>query len=106
MFRIFGQGVTKFHAIGLAVGSKSADFSVSQEGFYTVDASSGAVTVMLPPVDQANFALIWIKKIDSSSNFVTIQGDSGQTVEDGTVVLTKQYTSVTLISDGAQWWII
>ena len=106
MFRLFGAGVSKFNAIGLAISAKSASFTVTQEGFYTVDASSGAITVTLPPVDQANFALLWVKKIDSSGNFVTIQGDSGQTVEDGTVVLTKQYTSVTLISDGTQWWII
>jgi hypothetical protein len=106
MFRLFGAGVSKFNAIGLAVSAKTASFTVTQEGFYVVDASAAEVTVTLPPVDQANFALIWVKKTDNSANNVVIQGSGGETVEDGTVTLAARYTSVTLISDGTQWWII
>jgi hypothetical protein len=76
MFRLFGAGVSKFNAIGLAVSAKTASFTVTQEG------------------------------TDNSANNVVIQGSGGETVEDGTVTLAARYTSVTLISDGTQWWII
>jgi hypothetical protein len=48
-----------------------------------------------------------IKKIDSSPNIVTVDGDGSETIDDGTTAaLTVQYEAITIISDGAEWWIL
>ena len=71
-----------------------------------VDATSGAVTVSLPPAAD-RFKELCIKKIDSSSNAVTVDGDGSETIDDSaTLVLASQYDAVRLASDGLEWWIL
>lgn len=69
------------------------------------DASGGNSTVNLPAAS-AN-AQITIKKTDATANTVTIDGNGAETIDGGlTAVLTTQYESITLISDGSNWFII
>ncbi len=70
------------------------------------DASSGAITVTLPAASGNSGRPLRIKKIDSSANTVTIDGNGSETIDDGlTAVLTDQYESVDLVCDGANWYI-
>ena len=69
-----------------------------------VDASGGAVTVTLPS-PKAN-AIINVKKIDSSSNVITIDGNGANIDGQASIQITTQYESYTLVSDGSNWWII
>jgi hypothetical protein len=65
-----------------------------------VDASGGNRTMTLPL--GALGQLFTIKKVDSSANTVTIQGTSGQTIDDAaTVVLTKENQSVTVVGNAS-----
>jgi len=72
-----------------------------------VNATSGAVTVTLPAVAANTGRIYYIKKIDSSANAVTIDGNASETIDDSTTrILSSQYDSVTIACDGTEWWIL
>jgi len=72
-----------------------------------VDASSGVVTVTLPAVATNGGRKYHIKKIDSSSNNVVVDGTASETVDgDLTQTMTLQYESLTVVNDGSEWFII
>jgi len=79
--------------------------SLTTETFVLVDATSGAITLTLPPAaDFANIP-IHIKKIDGV-NVVTIEGDGSETIDGSlTLILTNQYDAPILISNGTGWFI-
>lgn len=73
---------------------------VAPRNIILADASSGAITVNLPPAADWDGLLITVKKLDASNN-VTIDGDGAETIDGSTtLVLSTQYDSVTLLSDG------
>ena len=68
-----------------------------------INATSGAVTVTLPTA-VSNAASFIIKKTDSSTNKVTIDGYSTETIDGGTTyVLNDQYKYVEIVSNGTNW---
>lgn len=70
------------------------------------DASGGAITHNLQTA-VGNDATVTIKKIDSSSNTVTVDASGSETIDDAlTAVLTVQNESITLVSDGTNWKVI
>lgn len=70
------------------------------------DCTSNSITVNLPTA-VGNTATIVIKKTDSSSNSVTIDGATTQTIDGGlTATLQVQEESITIISDNTNWRII
>ena len=73
---------------------------------YLCNASSDVVTLTLTTPSNNSNRLIVVKKIDNSSNKVTI--DAGSSTIDGsqTYDLTTQYQSIILICDGTKWYII
>jgi hypothetical protein len=65
------------------------------------------VTVTLPAAQNAGSGkLLTVKKIDSSTNRVIVDGAGSETM-DGLPDLTlrRQYETITLICDGTGWWI-
>jgi len=69
-----------------------------------VNAAGGPVTITLPSAVGVAYTPV-IKKIDSSANAVTIVG--GGTIDgQSSLIIQYQYSSVTLNSDNANWWII
>jgi hypothetical protein len=61
------------------------------------DASSGPLTITLPPASANGGRLYHIKKADASSNPVTIDSDSLDTIDLGLVaVLTVQFECITI----------
>ena len=71
------------------------------------DATSGAITITLPTAVGNTGKIYTIKKNDSSTNTVTVDANAAETI-DGTLtkIITTQYTSMTIISDGSNWLII
>jgi len=68
-----------------------------------INATSGAVTVTLPTA-VSNAASFIIKKTDSSTNKVTIDAYSTETIDGGTTyVLNDQYNYVEIVSNGTNW---
>ena len=71
-----------------------------------VNAASASVTVNLPTA-VSNSASYTIKKTDSSTNTVIIDGSGSETIDGGTTAtLTIQYESITIVSDNTNWHII
>jgi hypothetical protein len=69
-----------------------------------VDASGAARTITLPTAAGINGRTYLIRKLDSSANTVTIDGYSAETINGAaTKVLSTQYATAEIISDGANW---
>ena len=106
------QTVTKINLSGLGGFSVSTITTTpysatTAEEFLLVNAASSAITVNLPTAVGNTGMVFTIKKIDSSSNAVTIDASSTQTIDGGlTYVLTLQNEYVEIVSDGSNWHII
>jgi hypothetical protein len=75
---------------------------------YLISSYGGAVTAQLPPADAAKSIgrVVTIKKTDVSSNTVsiTVQGSTGP--DNAVQTLSSQYKAMTVVSNGAQWYIV
>lgn len=94
---------------GLASVSANTTLTVDDAGLVLVSASGGARTITLPAANALGGRPIRfeIEKTDSSANAVTVQRAGTDTIEGGTsVVLSGQWASLTLVSDGAGSWVL
>jgi hypothetical protein len=72
-----------------------------------VDASGAARTITLPTAVGITGRHYIIRKSDSSANAVTVDGDGSETINGAlTHVMTAQYQTVSIMSDGAGWMIL
>lgn len=70
------------------------------------DASAGALSVPLPSAVVPGRVLV-VKKSDASANAVTITPVGAETIDGAaSLVLTSQYETARLQSDGALWWVV
>lgn len=109
-----GHAATKAY-VDSAASSGGAHTVAVKTGNYTLtnsdevilgNAAGGSFTVTLPTAVGSTRAYS-VKKTDSSANTVTLATTSSQTVDGGlTAVLRVQYESITVVSDGANWFII
>lgn len=71
------------------------------------NATGGAFTITLPTAVGNTGFMVTLRKSDSSSNAVTIDGDGAETIDGATTLaLTAQYDVVGLISDGTAWRVL
>ncbi len=71
------------------------------------DATSGAVTINLRAATNMTGKRYAIKKTDASANAVTVDPAGTETIDGaGTYALAAQWDSVTIQSDGANWYIL
>ena len=95
----------------LSVSPKTTTYQIlSTDDVILADASSGGFTVHLPDATDGtlNKKPYTVKKIDSSTNTVTVDTNPNtQTIDGGaTATITVQYVSITFVSDGSNWNII
>ena len=88
--------------------AKSANYTVlvgDKGKWINTDASSGAVTITLPAVATAtNGFFVYVKKIDSSANAVTVDADAAETIDGSTTFeLPNQYDTGLFMTDGTEW---
>jgi len=90
--------------------AKTADYTVTDtdgESVILVDASSAAVTITLPTAADNSGRVLHIKKTDSSSNAVTVDGEGSETIDGATTqVITSQYDDVRIVCDASNWHIL
>lgn len=86
----------------------SATYTASlSDHILNVNANSGAVVINLPTAASAAGKTYIVKKIDASVNTVTIDGNGSETIDGATTkVLSVQYASYTIYSNGMEWFII
>ncbi len=71
------------------------------------DASSAAFTVTLPAAASHDGRVIYVKKTDSSSNAVTIDGNGSETIDGATTVdVLLQYECLQLVCNGTGWSVV
>jgi len=82
-------------------------YSVTTANTILCDASGGTVTVILPQSLNKSGTILNIKKIDSSSNLVVVDGHSLDTI-DGILKqsLTRQWENLSIQCDGSNWFIL
>lgn len=90
-----------------AIASTAVDLTLSAAHYMvTVDASGAARTITLPAAASHTKRVYVIKKIDSSGNTVTVDGNAAELIDGAaTKVLAVQYASVVIQSDGTSWWV-
>lgn len=99
----------KFDArYGVAISTVTSNTTLgSTHGTVLCDASSGNITITLPAAVSNESKFYRIKKIDSSSNFITIDGYLAETIDGSTtVVLSSKYDSISIVCNGTEWFII
>ena len=104
---IFGVQVQKAFPNEYTTTSQSTTYNAAAGDVVIADASSGGFTVNLPPAASNINARIDIKKIDSTSNLVTIDADGSETIDGQlTTSLNTQWASITVVCNGSAWFII
>lgn len=77
------------------------------DGTVLGDATSAAFNVNLPAASTVAGRKFNIKKIDASANAVTVDADGTDLIDGaGTYPLAAQWESITVQSDGADWYIV
>jgi len=87
------------------VTTQTGDYTASENDIVLADASGAPLTVTLPAPSES--VVVTVKKIDSSSNAVTIATPGSETIDgDSSRTLTAQYVSREITSDGTNYFII
>lgn len=91
-----------------AILTKTANYTVSTNDGDNVQvntsASGGAVTITFYAASGNAGKIITVKKTDSSTNAVTLDGNASETLDGAlTATLTAQYDSATFVCDGTNW---
>lgn len=88
------------------VASISSNYTSNGERFLFVDSSAGAVTITLSDNDKLPGNQITVKDIggNAGANNITITPESGQVDGSTDIVITTNYGSITIVSDGNNWF--
>ena len=71
------------------------------------DATANAITVTLPPAASVLDELYYIKKTDSTTNNIIIEGDGIETIDhELTQVIRDEHEGLAMISTGTEWFVI
>lgn len=68
------------------------------------DTSAGNITVNLPAAADSVGRRIWIKNLGVGT--VTVDGNGAETIDDDLTQILAQYSTLQIISDGSEWWIL
>jgi len=91
----------------LPVVTKTAAYTATiTDGVVLCDASSAAFTVTLPTAASSSAKRLYIKKIDTTSNAVTIDPNGSETVDSATSLVLSSTDTAEIISDGTEWWVL
>lgn len=89
--------------VGVGVDVSSTPYAVTRtDGTIRVDATTGNKIVNPPPTADNIDRVLRIKKMDNTTFTVTINAD----IDGGVAVLTVQFESITIQSNGINWDIL
>ena len=78
----------------------------SSHSIILCNAASGSITLNLPTAVGVVGKTYNIKKIDSSENMVSVVSSGSQKIDGrASQDIYSQYVSITVVSDGSNWWI-
>jgi hypothetical protein len=91
----------------IAISTKTSSYAVMlSDGFLLADCTSGSIIFTLPSASSAAGKTLYVKKIDSGFNNMTLLA-SGSDLIDGfnSQSTNTQYEELSIVSDGTNWWI-
>jgi hypothetical protein len=95
------------HTNSHTVTTKSSNYGITATDEVVLGNASGGSILLTLPTAVGNTNLYRIKKTDSSANTVTVGTTASQTIDGSTTaVIRVQNVSVSVVSDGANWFII
>lgn len=85
----------------------AASYAATDDDYLILaDATAGAITITLPPAASLLHHDFIVKRLNSGSNDVIIDGNSSETIDGSTTfTLTVQHDAIRIVSDGTGWWI-
>lgn len=91
-----------------AITTKTASYTATAtDSTILCDATSGALTITLPAAASSSGRIFTIKKIDTSGNSITIDGNGSETIDGATSQnLDTQWEAATVQSNGTAWYIL
>lgn len=101
-------GVPAWGDFTLATSTKTSNYTVTtSDTVILADATSGTIAITLPTAASAAGYRFFVKRIDNSGNSVTVDRSGSDTIDGATShTISVQYTSLTLVSNGSNWFII
>lgn len=105
------SAIRNYTSLNAAITSKAfADtgYTATANDFcILVNATGGATTINLPAAATVSGYIYVVKKTDSSANLVTIDANASETIDGAlTRILSYPYASVTIQSNGTNWFVI
>jgi hypothetical protein len=106
--------VTDVHIDGMTRGTTYIDPPVDHVGdisidlehtFYLLSSFNKSYDLILPNAGDATGRWVTLKKSDLRDNPIHVKEDNGPGPDNRTLTLLQQYDTVTLVSNGATWWI-
>jgi len=106
--RINSDQTTKTLGRRYNISSQTTDYTATvNDEIITVDTTGGDVTITLPPLTGITGQRFHIKKIDSVSNKVIVDGDGTETIDGSeTQDIIFQYDSMELVAGSSEWHIV
>jgi len=109
VLRVLGRTETQARAVGLTTQSGAYAVAANIE-VVLANPSGGAFDVTLPNANLVIGRQITVKRSNTSANTVTVKS-AGGTIDGvaaatGIVLAGGGYASITVVSDGANWWVI
>jgi hypothetical protein len=97
-----------FSGYNNSIFTKTADYLVTAADYTLLcDASAGVLVISLPAAANVSGQIYNIKKIDASLNAVSIDPQGSETIDGSSTADTrKQYTNISIQSDGSNWYIL
>lgn len=106
---IYGRDAANQHhikAINFEPTAVTATYTINDSDFLVLaDASGGDFTVTLLPAASAVNRLCDVKN-SGATGTVTVDGDGTETIDGDLTFALIPYETITLLSDGTDWWII
>lgn len=96
------------YGYGNRISTKTGNYTITSED-YTIlcDTTSGAIVVSLLAASSVSGHIYNIKKIDAGANSVTISANGSNTIDgNATKVITTPFVSITIQSNGTNWYIL
>jgi hypothetical protein len=106
--KVAKAGDTMLGSLGLPIVNKTGTYTATASDHTIIcDATSGAFTINLPTAVGITGRVYVIKKIDATGNAITVDGATTETIDGAlTKLVNTQYLSVTIQSNGTNWYII
>lgn len=88
------------------VNTVTGDTTLGSHHILLVNAAGGPKTMTLPQASTVPQRCYTIKKIDSTSNAVTVDGFSSELIDGQLTIVLESLDALKIICDGSAWWII